>query len=262
MSERDSYVHGVPCWIELAAPDPHSVTEFYAALFDWSFRDSVDGQIVATLRGRDVAGISPLGQGVDAGWRTHIRVDDADRTVEAALAAGGSVVRDTETIDSAGRTAVLVDPTGVQFSVWEPRSRYGAGIVDEANSWALSSLHSADPDASAEFYNELFGWEFSRYGASSASALISLPGYVGGVPNQPVPRDVVAVMAPPADNVTYPDRAGWSVDFFSDDPDAVAALTPSLGGSVIRGAHDSSIFRTAVIADPSGAAFSVSRLDS
>ena len=60
MSDRDGYQHGVPCWVELAAIDPHSVTDFYAALFGWSFGDPVDRQIVATLRGRDVAGISAL----------------------------------------------------------------------------------------------------------------------------------------------------------------------------------------------------------
>ena len=59
-------------------------------------------------------------------------------------------------------------------------------------------------------YGDVFGWQAQRMGeAEAAPTLFRLPGYVGGEPQQPVPRDVVAVMfaefeAPPR----------WSVDFW------------------------------------------------
>ena len=46
-----------------------------------------------------------------------------------------------------------------------------------------------------EFYGELFGWEAEPFGPPGLR-LLPPAGYVGGEPQQPVPRDVVAVMAP------------------------------------------------------------------
>ena len=85
-------------------------------------------------------------------------------------------------------------------------------------------------------------------------SLFRLPGYVGGEPAQPVPRDVIAVMAK-EDDPTRPAR--WSVDFWVTDADALAARAPELGGSVVVAPFDSIPTRQAVVADTFGAAFSV-----
>jgi hypothetical protein len=83
-----------------------------------------------------------------------------------------------------------------------------------------------------------------------------LPGYVGGVPEQPVSREVVAVMA----RADEGERAHWRADFWIADADAAAARATQLGGSVLAGPEDAGPFREAVLADPAGATFSVSQL--
>lgn len=84
-----------------------------------------------------------------------------------------------------------------------------------------------------------------------------LPGYVGGEPQQSVPRDVVAAMVP-ADPAAAP---AWGVDFWVHDADGTAADAARLGGEVLLEPHDTGIgFRNALLADPPGAAFSVSQL--
>ncbi len=84
-----------------------------------------------------------------------------------------------------------------------------------------------------------------------------LPGYVGGEPQQPVPRDVVAAMEP-----AQPDAAPeWAVDFCVADADTTARTAAARGGRVLVAPHDTDIgFRTAILADPEGATFSVSQL--
>jgi predicted enzyme related to lactoylglutathione lyase len=114
----------------------------------------------------------------------------------------------------------------------------------------MSALHTPDPDAAASFYRDVFGWETDEF--APGVSLFRLPGYVGGEPAQPVPRDVVAVMA------KDDGPARWSVDFWVGDADAVAARAPELGGSVVVAPFDSVPKRQAVIADPDGAVFSVS----
>ncbi|MGO9909207.1 MAG: VOC family protein [Solirubrobacteraceae bacterium] len=111
-----------------------------------------------------------------------------------------------------------------------------------------------DPERAMEFYGELFGWEAEAFGAPGLS-LLRLPGFVGGEPQQPVPRDVVAVMAPPASE-TAP--AVWAVGFWVTDADALADMVTGLGGGVVIAPFDSIPSRQALLSDPFGAPFSVS----
>ncbi|HWF26341.1 MAG TPA: VOC family protein [Solirubrobacteraceae bacterium] len=157
----------------------------------------------------------------------------------------------------AGRLAVLADPTGAVIGVWEAGSREGAQIVNEPSAWSMSMLHTADAPVATEFYRAVFGWEAEPFGAPEARlALFRLPGYTGGEPQQPVPRDVVAVMAADADKSGEP-PPHWGVDLWVKDTDAAAKHAAALGGAVIVPPHDQPGFRSAVIADPEGASFSI-----
>jgi uncharacterized protein len=81
-----------------------------------------------------------------------------------------------------------------------------------------------------------------------------LRGYVGGEPHQPAPRDVVAVMA--AGEVD----PGWSVDFWTRDADTTAETAARLGERVLAVPFDTPVGGTVTLADPQGAALSVSRV--
>jgi predicted enzyme related to lactoylglutathione lyase len=54
--------------------------------------------------------------------------------------------------------------------------------------------------------------------------------------------------------------ANWSVDFWVDDVDATADKAVELGGRVMEPPFDTPAGRTAVLADPQGAVFSVSKV--
>ncbi len=158
--------------------------------------------------------------------------------------------------------AVLADPAGAEICAWEARAREGAQLVNEPRAWAMSSLHTTDPERSKAFYGAVFGWEPEPFGPAAAQmALWRLRGYVGGEPQQPVPRDVVGVMMRSGgDGSPGARRSHWSVDFWVDSADATAEQAVRLGGTVLVPPHDEPGFRSAVLADPQGAAFSVSKL--
>lgn len=80
----------------------------------------------------------------------------------------------------------------------------------------------------------------------------------GGELLQPVPRDVIATMAPTARD----DAAGWSVDFWVDDVDTIAERVVQLGGEVAVAPYDIPVaaLRQAVMVDPQGASFSVTKV--
>ena len=252
MSERDGHQPGVPCWVDLLSDDMTASMSFYGGVLGWEFDGPGPGQyFVAQTRGRDVAGVGaqPAG-GAPVAWNTYVSVSSVDQAGEAAVASGGQLLVAPFDALPAGRVAVIADPSGAALGLWEPRDRQGAQLVNEASAWAMSMLHTTDPDACEAFYAAVFGWESEAFGPPGLK-LFRLPGYVGGEPQQPVPLDVVAAMAP-ADGESY-----WSVDFWVDDADSVAEATARLGGSVLAPPSDAGGMRQAVLSDPAGAAFSV-----
>ena len=266
MSERDTYPAGVPCWVENLQRDPRAGAAFYGALFGWEFDDpgpmpgDPPGEyFVARARGRDVAGIGSLqaaGAPVPV-WSTYVRVESADDAAARATQAGGTVMTAPVDAPPAGRLAVIADPAGAVFCVWEGHEREGAQIINEPGAWAMSALQTADPAGAEAFYEAMFGWHTEPFGPPEAGILLwRRPGYVGGEPEQPVPRDVVAVMqASPGAPASR-----WGVDFWVKDADATAEEAARLGGSVLVAPHEQGSFRNAVIADPDGAVLSISQL--
>jgi len=219
---------------------------FYGDLLGWEFEGPGPGDYyVAKLRGRDAAGVGQAPAGVSPGWNTYVSVANADDTVRDA----DRVLVEPFDALPAGRLAALGDPGGAVIGIWEPAERQGCQLVNEASAYAISVLHTPEPDAAASFYRDRFGWEIDEF--APGVSLFRLPGYVGGEPAQPVPRDVIAVMAKDEG------PARWSVDFWVTDADAVAARTPELGGSVLVAPFDSIPTRQAVLADPFGAVFSI-----
>jgi uncharacterized protein len=257
VSERDAYEPGVPCWVTTLQPDPDAAAAFYGAVLGWH-AEPADGYLEARLRGRPVAAIAPLPAGIDPppppAWMTHVSVADAEAAAEVATAAGGTVLARVE--EPGGRSVVVRDPGGAAFCLWQPGDRHGAELVNEPGAWSMSRLDIPDPGRAAAFYGAVFGWTTETFGLGETSVtMFRLPGYVGGEPEQPVSREVVAVMASAEDG---PPR--WGVDFWVGDVDTAADAAQAAGGRAVVAPFDIPIGRTAVLADPAGAVFSISRV--
>ncbi len=169
-----------------------------------------------------------------------------------------------------GRMAVLSDPEGATFCVWQAKGFKGARIVNEPGSLNFNSLNTRDVEGAKSFYGSVFGWE--TLGLEGGFEMWTLPGYgdfleradpdirkrvaeVGGPAGF---EDVVASINPIADD--QPEvPAHWSVTFAVDDADAVAEKATELGGKVIVPPFDAPWVRMTVITDPQGATFIASK---
>ena len=258
MPERDGYEHGVPCWVDTWQEDPDAAAAFYAGVFGWEIeRGARPGAgrryYVCRLGGRDVAAIgAPPRAGLPPAWVMYVWVDDVDAVVASAVGAGGSLVVEPFVSFDGGRVALVADPAGAVFGVWAPGAHRGAQRVNEPSAYAMSFLRTPDPGGAEAFYGAVLGWTTE---APGAMLLWRLSGYVGGVVEQPVARDVVAVLV----RAGAGEAAHWRADFWIADADAAAARATRLGGSVVAGPEDAGPFREAVLADPAGATFSVSQ---
>src|SRR5919198_109243 len=276
MPERDGYIPGVPCWVDTSQPDPEAAVDFYSGLFGWEFRDAMPPEsegkyFIAQIRGGDVAAVGSIPEGAPAAamWNTYIWVDSADDTAAGVRAAGGEVMMAPFDVMAAGRMAVLTDPEGAAFCVWQPNEHKGAKVVNEHGSLNFNTLATRDRAAAEAFYGAVFGWKAL---AIPAGVMWMLPGYgdhleekTPGLREQMAQLgapegfiDVVAALNPIAadDSDT---AAQWSVTFAVDDAAAVAAKARELGGQVVSGPMDAPWARLAVINDPQGASFIASQ---
>jgi predicted enzyme related to lactoylglutathione lyase len=267
VSERDGFEPGVPCWVQAVHPDPEAAVAFYTELFGWEVEnlmppDHPGDYFVCRVRDRDVAALVSQHGGPpppSAVWTTHVCVESADAAAARVADAGGAVIGEPFDSPGGGRQAIASDPSGAVFCLWEPRERRGAQLVNEPSAWAMSALTTPDPDRCKRFYGAVFGWETETFGLGDAEVTMwKLPGYVGGEPQQPIARDVIATMMPRGGEAGPP---AWGVDFWIHDVDAAVGTARELGGEVIVPPYDISAvgMRQAVIADPQGATLSLTR---
>lgn len=122
-TDVDTNTHGAPSWFELLTTDTASAERFYTSLFGWTANAVPMGPSVYTtfsLDGAFVGGmmaVTPEMGAVPPHWATYFTVDDVDRAVEQATAAGGAVVLAPHDIAGVGRIAGLRSPQGVIFWV-------------------------------------------------------------------------------------------------------------------------------------------------
>src|SRR3954469_3634300 len=276
MVDRDGYMPGVPCWIDTTQPDPEAAASFYGGLFGWELENVMPAgspmkYFIGRLRGGDVAAVSgqPEGAPPMATWNTYIWVDSADETAAKVNAAGGSVLTEPFDVMDSGRMAIVSDPEGAVFCVWEAKQHKGANVVNGHGAVNFNNLGTRDPEAAKAFYGSVFGWETLDLGNFQAW---TLPGYAEFLEQRdPGLRermresggptgfeDVVGAINPIGDD--QPDTpAHGSVTFGVDAADAAAAKAYELGGKVVIPPFDAPWVRMTVLTDPAGATFIASQ---
>jgi hypothetical protein len=259
MGERTQYTPGTFSWTDLSTTDQEAAKSFYTALFGWEFTDMPAGEGVmysmAFIDGRSVGAISPQPQqqreaGVPPLWNSYITVEDVDAGAARAKELGASMHAPPFDVMEAGRMAVIQDPQGAYFMLWQPKQHPGAGLVNAPGALSWNELGSPDLDGSAQFYGDLLGWTTAPMEGSDPPYLVitTADGHANGGIRPPMPPGT-----PPF----------WLVYFATADIDASVAKISELGGTVLAPSTDIGIAKIAVAADPQGAVFALydGRLD-
>ena len=176
MGARSGYGPGTFCWANLSSTDPEAARRFYGELFGWSYDDRTgdDGGFwMARRYGANVAAIyrreeQERAQGLPPHWNNYVSVSDAGAAAAHARELGGTVFEEPFDVSDAGRTAVIIDPAGAMFWVWQPRAHIGAGHVNDVGCLTWNELYTNDAERAIEFYSSLFGWGFERVDTGDA----------------------------------------------------------------------------------------------
>jgi uncharacterized protein len=205
----------------------------------------------------------------------YVSVDSADETAAKARDAGGTVLAEPFEAGDSGRMAVVADPEGAVFCVWEPQEHKGAQLVNEHATWNFNELNTRDPGGAQTFYRAVFGWEATTLVTGNGGfTMWRRPGYgdflaerdpglrerqaAGGAPEGF--EDAVAWLVPMTGG-QFPEGtpAHWSTTFAVDDADAIAERAEELGGNVLTPPFDAPWVRMTVLSDPQGAVFTASK---
>ena len=167
MGKRTSYAPGAFSWVDLATEDAAVARAFYPGVFGWDLDDTDAGggnvYTMCRVDGDAVCGLFEISAdmpsaGVPPGWMNYVTVSDADAVTARAKELGADVIDDAVDVSDAGRKAVLRDPQGATFAVWQPRTRLGAERVNDVGCLCMNELATPDIDAARSFYERLFDW--------------------------------------------------------------------------------------------------------
>jgi len=260
MTDFDSHRPGTFSWPELATTDQKAGVAFYTALFGWALNEQPMGPSgtysMFTLRGREVAAAYTMRaderqMGIPPHWNAYVTVDNVDEAAKRAQELGGKVIAPPFDVTDAGRMAVLQDPTGAFFQIWQPKRHIGARILGEPGALTWTELSTRDPKRAETFYTQLLGWS-AKVGGTGIQAYTEF-----------TPKGASAPCAGMMDLAMLGDRGAnvppnWMPYFQVGNVDSAVQKAQSLGATVYVPPSDiANVGRFAVIADPQGAVFAI-----
>jgi len=257
MAEFSSHTPGTFSWAELATTDQKGGVQFYRSLLGWDVNEQPIGPdevyTMFTLRGQEVAAAYTMRpeerqHGAPPHWNLYVSVASVDESVKKAESLGAKVLAPPFDVMDVGRMAVLQDPAGAVFQVWEARKHIGAKILGEPGALCWSELTTRDTKRAESFYTALFGWTPKH---SAPSAVMEYTEFH----NQGKPLGGMMAMPPnmPAHVPSY-----WMPYFQVTDVDASANKAKGLGARPMVGPQDiPNTGRFAILSDPQGAMFAI-----
>jgi uncharacterized protein len=257
VAEFTAHTPGTFSWPELATTDQKGAVAFYRALFGWDLNDVPLGPgetySMFQMKGKEVSAACTLQQeqrqmGVPPHWNSYVTVKNVDEAAKKAQSLGGKLLMPPFDVMDAGRMAVLQDPTGAVFEIWEPKRSIGARILNEPGALCWTELTTSDTKAAESFYTQLFGWVPKHSAVGSPMEYTEFS--VGGTPS-------IGMMAKP-EGMPAHIPSYWMPYFQVTNADQSASKGKELGGKVMIGPQDiPGTGRFAILTDPQGAMFAV-----
>ena len=243
-------------WLELATTDQQAAKRFYTEMFGWTAQDFPMGpQSAYTMfsLGESLTGAAftlsepERAAGLQSHWQLYVAVDDADATAERAKQLGATVVDAPFDVMTFGRMAVLQDPTGAFFSLWQARDHKGIGVYGENGALCWADLQTRDREKATEFYGALFGWKFTTGKDKDSGGYLHIMNGEHGIGGLPDPRTLPQGVPP-----------HWMAYIQSPDCSAQTARAAQLGGRVLMPPTTIEGQLTfSVVTDPQGAVFAL-----
>jgi uncharacterized protein len=257
MGNIEKHKPGNFCWIELEAADQDAAKKFYGELFGWTWDDNPIGPndfyTIFKIGDRQVGATYTMppqrrGQGVPPHWLVYVATESADASAKRATELGATIVAGPMDVSDAGRMAVIRDPGGAHFCVWEAKKHVGSRITGVPGTLCAADLvAAADQDAASDFYEKLFGWQIKKEDEEPGHRYYHIFNggeFIGGIP----PASFAPKGAP----------SHWQIYVQVADCKASVAKAKSLGAQIYMPTMKvEDVGWMAIVADPEGASFAM-----
>jgi predicted enzyme related to lactoylglutathione lyase len=245
-------------WYDLMTTDPDAAIAFYRKAFAWGITPFPQDPTYRmwTVGKNPMGGVMRLSEearrtGTPPNWLPYISVPNVDAAVRQAAGLGAKAHVQPRDIPDMGRFAVLADPQGAAFAVYQfptgAQAPDAAPAAPKTGEFAWHELATTDWRAAWEFYRALFAWQKTEAMDMGPAGTYHMFGYggpsVGGIYNKPP---------------EMPAPAHWLCYVSVAKADDAAASVTKLGGKIVNGPMEvPGGGRIAMCLDPQGAAFAV-----
>ena len=240
-------------WWDLMTYDIPSVKIFYSELFGWTYLDvgeSDNDYTVVLQDGKPIAGMFKL-RDVDpkqgfSQWISYLSVADMNQSINYVKANGGKIYREPFDLPNRGAIAFIFDSQQAIIALVKSSSGDPVDQDPVYNRWFWTELWTNDVDNSIKFYKEL-----CRYNNRIFDTRADNKYYV--LENENRPR--AGIVKIPFENV----KPHWMPYIAVKDPSEIVKKVEQLGGTVYLSTEGIAGNNAAIIADPSGAVFTVQK---
>jgi predicted enzyme related to lactoylglutathione lyase len=183
-------------WFEYVSKDPAKAQAFFGELFNWKTQNVPMPQGSYTMiahDGQTIGGYTPTPEGTPPHpfWLTHLQVTSAQDSAAKVKAHGGKVMKEPFKVGDHGTMAVVLDPFGGPFALWQPNKIEGTGdFKGQPGHFVWNELYTENPEKSVAFYQAIGGFEHEAMdmGAMGTYHLLKTNGEArAGVTKAPMP---------------------------------------------------------------------------
>jgi uncharacterized protein len=150
-----------PIFADLSTYDPNESISFYENIFDWKFYKEYD-YYTAYQKNDPIIGLYETPEKfkqmrMPHFWMTYFQVENVAETVNRAKALDG-IIEITEEIRGYGKVALIRDPQGSGFTIYEGNSLKNTRTQSTANTLVWNELHISNISKTLPFYLGIFDW--------------------------------------------------------------------------------------------------------
>ena len=253
----DNGAQGRFVWYDLVTTDPDAAVSFYGEVIGWGTQ-LWEGPTPYTMWSN---GEAPIGgvvtlpdeakaAGAPPHWLAYVAVSDVNAMAAKAKESGAKVHVEPQDIPDVGRFAVLADPQGAVFAIFQASGDVpGSEGPPQEGEFSWHELATTDYEGAFNFYSSLFGWNKTDAMDMGEAGIYQMYGR-GEMPLGGMFNKTPDMPGPPA----------WLFYAKVDDVNRVVEKVKQYGGQVLMGPMEVPGESGDLIAqcmDPQGAAFAI-----
>lgn len=156
-------------YADLSTYTPKETIKFYETIFGWKYYNNYD-YYIAYKGEKEIAGLYETPEKfkqmrMPHFWMTYIQVNDVESTVAKARELGG-IIEMEQSMRGFGKVALIRDPQGAGFTVYEGENLKSTRTENEENTLIWNELHISNAKNIIPFYEGIFYWKFTKKSAN------------------------------------------------------------------------------------------------